>query len=59
MMVPGAEENGRGFETQMHLKPRYVFLFSSFLDYTNNYLQTVDTYGHHHHCSTRKQRQQQ
>ena len=45
----------------MCLKPQvhfffFLFLFSSFLDYTNNYLQTVDTYGHHHHCSTRKRR---
>ena len=59
MMVPGAEENGRGFKMQMCLKPRYIFLFPSFLDYTNNYLQTVDMYSHYHHCSTREQQQWQ
>ena len=62
-MLPRAEENGREFEMQMHLKPQvhfffFLFLFSSFLDYTNNYLQMVDMYSHHHHCSTRKQQQQ-
>ena len=60
-MLLGAIGNGRGFETQMCLKPQVLFFFllfliSSFLNYTNNYLQTVDTYGHHHHCSTRKHR---
>ena len=62
MMVPGAEVNGRGFKMQMCLKPQvhfsfFLFLFSSFLDYTNDYLETVDMYSHHHHCSTRKQQQ--
>ena len=59
MMALGTEGNGRGFKMQMHFEAQVQFFFFFHLDYTNDFLQTVDTYGHHHHwssyCSARKQ----
>ena len=65
-MALGTEGNGRGLETQMRFEAQVQFFFFFHLDYTNDYLQAVDTYSHHHHwsigssyCSARKQQQQQ
>ena len=64
----GLKEMAGGSRRKCILRPRYVlfFFFFSHLDYNNDYLLTVDTYGHHHHwsigssyCSARKQQQQQ
>ena len=43
-MAPGTEGKSRGLETQMCLEPQVFFFFFSHLDYTNDCLQTVDTY---------------
>ena len=45
-MAPGTEGKSRGLETQMCLEPQVCFFFFFFfhLDYTNDYLQTVDMY---------------